>query len=92
MGKRGSSRSPIADEPHIDDRPVSEILNVDPEVGDLAINYEELTVLDVESIPPDVRAGRICTLCLEERKGTCVTECGHLFDWECIYGWGREQV
>lgn len=37
-----------------------------------------------------------CTLCMEQRepeKGTsAVTECGHVFCWECIVGWAREKV
>lgn len=53
---------------------------------------DERTMLDVVSLPPAVRASRICTLCLEERTDTCSTECGHLFCWSCIVGWGREKV
>lgn len=37
-----------------------------------------------------------CTLCMEQRepqKGTsAVTECGHVFCWDCIYGWAQEKV
>ena len=82
-----------SDEPQIDDRPVSTLLNYDPE-ADLASGdeTEELTVLDLETVPASTRASRTCTLCLEERTATCVTECGHLFDWNCIYSWGRERV
>jgi peroxin-10 len=36
-----------------------------------------------------------CTLCMEQRepeKGTsAVTECGHVFCWECILGWSKEK-
>lgn len=37
-----------------------------------------------------------CTLCMERRepeKGTsAVTECGHVFCWDCIVGWSKEKV
>jgi peroxin-10 len=81
------------DEPQLDDRPISALLNYDPEAG-LAPSDEKgpLTVLDLETAPASITAGRMCTLCLEERTATCVTECGHLFDWNCIYSWGRERV
>ncbi|TFK93033.1 hypothetical protein K466DRAFT_512367 [Polyporus arcularius HHB13444] len=52
---------------------------------------DERTILDVTKIPPEVRAGRNCTLCLEERTASCATDCGHLFCWNCIVGWGREK-
>ncbi|KAI9445542.1 Pex12 amino terminal region-domain-containing protein [Lactarius indigo] len=81
------------DGPQLDDRPVSTLLNYDPEADIMSSDMEEQpTVLDFESVPASVRAGRMCTLCLEERTATCVTECGHLFDWNCIYSWGRERA
>ncbi|KZV77528.1 hypothetical protein PENSPDRAFT_645173 [Peniophora sp. CONT] len=91
--KRRVAASGGATEPHIDGRTVSEILSApDPDtVPTIPAEEDEYTMLDVASIPPQVRAGRTCTLCLEERRGTCATECGHLFDWDCIYGWGREK-
>lgn len=37
-----------------------------------------------------------CTLCMERRepqKGTsAVTECGHVFCWDCILGWNKEKA
>jgi peroxin-10 len=87
------SPSDNSDETRLDGRPVPTLLNYDPET-DLASSDEKerLTILDLETVPASIRAGRTCTLCLEERTATCVTECGHLFDWNCIYSWGRERV
>ncbi|KAJ3761539.1 Pex12 amino terminal region-domain-containing protein [Lentinula raphanica] len=81
-------------ETYIDDRPVSQMLDiVDPESEPAKPAEEDTgTMLDVASLPPAVRASRICTLCLEERTDTCSTECGHLFCWSCIVGWGREKA
>jgi len=53
---------------------------------------DERTALDIAAIPGGLRASRNCTLCLEERTDSCVTECGHLFCWSCIVGWGREKA
>ncbi|KAJ7630464.1 hypothetical protein FB45DRAFT_990492 [Roridomyces roridus] len=81
-------------ETFLDERPVSMFLGpVDPE-GEPAkpAEQDERTMLDVSSIPDALRAGRNCTLCLEERTDSCATECGHLFCWSCIVGWGREKA
>ncbi|KIJ21440.1 hypothetical protein PAXINDRAFT_63874 [Paxillus involutus ATCC 200175] len=85
------------DETHemfIDDRLVSTMLeSVDPESTPAKPAEEDVnTILDVSSIPASVRAGRTCTLCLEERTDSCATECGHLFCWSCVVGWGREKA
>ena len=61
------------------------ILSLDPTVPANDIEIEE-------AIPEDVRASRKCALCLEERTASTVTECGHLFCWTCIVGWGREKA
>ncbi|KAF7310510.1 Peroxisome assembly protein PER8 [Mycena chlorophos] len=84
----------VAEESFLDERPVSQFLGpVDPE-GQPAkpAEEDERTMLDVASIPEELRAGRNCTLCLEERTDSCCTECGHLFCWSCIVGWGREKA
>jgi len=82
-----------SDETRLDDRPVSTLLNYDPEADSASPDEKgKLTILDLETVSGSVRAGRTCTLCLEERTATCVTECGHLLDWNCIYSWGRERA
>jgi len=89
-------KQPINDahETFIDDRPVSSFLGpVDPEGEPAkAAEEDERTILDVASIPNVSRSGRNCTLCLDERTDSCATECGHLFCWSCIVGWGREKA
>jgi len=85
---------PTPHDSYLDDRRVSLLLNVrDPE-GEPAkpAEEDERTALDVTAIPAEFRASRNCTLCLEERTDSCVTECGHLFCWNCIVGWGREKA
>lgn len=77
----------------IDDRPVSTLLGVSASESDVKpAEEDENTILDITSIPSRQRAGRTCTLCLEERTDSCATECGHLFCWGCIVGWGREKA
>ncbi|KAJ7456478.1 Pex12 amino terminal region-domain-containing protein [Mycena latifolia] len=81
-------------ETFLDERPISMFLGpVDPE-GEPAkpAEEDERTMLDISSIPDALRASRNCTLCLEERTDSCSTECGHLFCWSCIVGWGREKA
>lgn len=78
----------------LDDRPISQVMkavNLD-DAPVIPAEEDVGTVLDVAAIPDDLRQSRNCTLCLEERTDSCVTECGHLFCWNCIVGWGREKV
>lgn len=84
----------VDNNPHIDARPISSLLNTVEADSATTFSAEEdkLTVIDMKAIPQEIRAGRTCTLCLEERTASCATECGHLFCWTCIYGWGREKV
>ena len=81
-------------ETFLDDRPVSSFLGQENPEGTPArpAEEDERTMLDVASIPDTFRAGRHCTLCLEERTDSCSTECGHLFCWSCIVGWGTEKA
>ncbi|EMD41598.1 hypothetical protein CERSUDRAFT_146687 [Gelatoporia subvermispora B] len=91
---KGKQVADVSEETFIDDRPVSAMLSsVNPE-GEPPVPAEEdeYTILDISRIPENVRAGRNCTLCLEERTASCATECGHLFCWNCIVGWGREKA
>ncbi|CAK5265021.1 unnamed protein product [Mycena citricolor] len=84
----------MGQEAFLDDRPITMFLGpVDPE-GEPAkpAEEDERTMLDVVSISEAGRAARNCTLCLEERTDSCATECGHLFCWSCIVGWGREKA
>jgi len=85
---------PAPHDSYLDDRRVSLLLNVQDPEGEPAkpAEEDERTALDVTAISAELRASRNCTLCLEERTDSCTTECGHLFCWNCIVGWGREKV
>lgn len=85
---------PNSRETYLDDRPILSFLGPENPEGQPAkpAEEDERTMLDVASIPDAFRAARNCTLCLEERTDSCSTECGHLFCWSCIVGWGREKV
>lgn len=92
-GKQPSNPEGVASELFIDEKPVSDFLDSDPANEPARpAEEDERTILNVTAIPGAVRAGRNCTLCLEERTDSCSTECGHLFCWNCIVGWGREKV
>ncbi|KAH6917129.1 peroxisome assembly protein per8 [Coprinopsis sp. MPI-PUGE-AT-0042] len=78
----------------IDDRSVETVIRMQ-NLDELPLKEAEDddgTALDVASIPSEARHSRNCTLCLGERTDSCVTECGHLFCWNCIVGWGREKA
>ncbi|KAG7450108.1 uncharacterized protein BT62DRAFT_978375 [Guyanagaster necrorhizus] len=81
-------------ESFLDDRAISSLIGpADLEADTSRLTEEDGgTALDISSIPDALRAGRNCTLCLEERTDSCATECGHLFCWTCIVGWGREKA
>jgi peroxin-10 len=92
QGKRSVNSSASRDV-FIDDRPVSSLLDQTPESEPAKpAEEDERTALDINAIPEALRASRNCTLCLEERTDSCATECGHLFCWNCIVGWGREKA
>ncbi|KAH9846626.1 peroxisome assembly protein per8 [Lenzites betulinus] len=78
----------------IDDRRISFILEAAnrEDAPPVPAEEDEGTILDVSTISTELRAGRNCTLCLEERTNSCATDCGHLFCWNCIVGWGREKA
>ncbi|KAF8744204.1 Pex2 / Pex12 amino terminal region, partial [Rhizoctonia solani] len=79
---------------YIDTRSISDILVKQSEGSEVIVDPEvdEFTSLHIASIDPGLRVGRRCALCLEERTATTSTECGHLFCWGCIVGWGDEKV
>ncbi|KAF8167855.1 Pex12 amino terminal region-domain-containing protein [Crassisporium funariophilum] len=91
---RTTYNSSLSKDVYLDDRPVSSLISVENPEGDPAkpAEEDERTALDVTAIPEDIRASRNCTLCLEERTDSCATECGHMFCWNCIVGWGREKA
>jgi len=83
----------LKSETFLDSRPLSQFFGPENPEGEPTkpAEEDERTMLDVTSISEVSRAGRNCTLCLEERTDSCSTECGHLFCWSCIIGWGREK-
>ncbi|KAJ3563763.1 hypothetical protein NP233_g8733 [Leucocoprinus birnbaumii] len=92
-GKQRDHHEGSTTELFLDEQSVLDLLDLDlADEPAKPAEEDERTILDVASIPDAVRAGRNCTLCLEERTDSCSTECGHLFCWNCIVGWGREKA
>ncbi|EJD55320.1 hypothetical protein AURDEDRAFT_147853 [Auricularia subglabra TFB-10046 SS5] len=76
----------------IDGRRATSIIDTQPdEAAEHDAEKDPYTVLDLRGVPEAQRSDRRCVLCLEERTASCATECGHLFCWTCIVGWGREK-
>lgn len=67
--------------------------NVDRSQLEAARASAKVKAAELESISQSVLR---CTLCMEQRepeKGTsAVTECGHVFCWDCIFGWSKEKA
>ncbi|KAG2023186.1 hypothetical protein CC2G_000869 [Coprinopsis cinerea AmutBmut pab1-1] len=82
-----------ASDTFLDDRSIETVIRMQNVEDQPLIDAEddEGTVLDIAAIPSQTRQSRSCTLCLEERTNSSLTECGHLFCWNCIVGWGREK-
>jgi len=93
VGTQNARKSKSVNTGFIDERPVDSLPheeNVDDSPN--SAEEDEGTMINIPALPSKVRAERTCTLCLEERTNSCVTECGHLFCWQCIVGWGREKA
>lgn len=45
--------------------------------------YQDSIIKENVSYASD--SSKVCILCVESRKNTCTTFCGHLFCWQCIY-------
>lgn len=67
--------------------------NVDRSQLEAARAAAKMKAAELEAIGQSVLR---CTLCMEQRepqKGTsAVTECGHVFCWDCILGWSKEKA
>ncbi|KZV92122.1 hypothetical protein EXIGLDRAFT_675525 [Exidia glandulosa HHB12029] len=75
----------------LDGRRVTDLLDI-VEAQEHDAEDDAYTMLDLRAVPDTTRSARRCVLCLEERTASCATECGHLFCWTCIVGWGREKA
>jgi peroxin-10 len=91
----GASSTSVGKSVYIDTTPLATILAraKAPESSEPKdATKDAYTYLDIASLPQGIRDQRKCALCLEERTATTLTECGHLFCWDCIVAWGQEKA
>ncbi|KAG8934900.1 peroxisome biogenesis factor 10 [Tulasnella sp. 419] len=94
-GRRSYGTTDGKPEPHIDSEPVSAMIArskaTETEEGSEDRDNDPDSYLDLVELDQSQRSSRRCALCLEQRRSTTVTECGHLFCWTCVVSWSREK-